>query len=218
MRIGIFGGTFDPVHQGHIEMALAAVSELALDEVRFVPTRPWQKTARAAESERLRMLEIALSSYGGRLVCDARELRRGGPSYSVDTLYSFRREFGENTPLYFLLGEDQWKNLTTWVLWEKFPLLANLALFQRDGGASFESEDPYKGKFPMVAASAAARSPAASGLIALASSAPLSVSSTQIRNHLKNPKTRALPFEGLNKAVQSYILDKGLYKAEGAFE
>ena len=123
MRIGVFGGTFDPVHESHIQMGLDALEQCHLDKVFFVPTRPWQKTARASEEDRAAMLSMALTSYQDKLVVDRRELERTGASYSIDTLYSFRQEFGPEAPIYFIMGSDQWENLKTWVLWEKFPLL-----------------------------------------------------------------------------------------------
>ena len=68
MRIGVFGGTFDPVHESHIQMGLDALEQCHLDKVFFVPTRPWQKTARASEEDRAAMLSMALTSYQDKLV------------------------------------------------------------------------------------------------------------------------------------------------------
>ena len=147
MRIGVFGGTFDPVHESHIQMGLDALEQCHLDKVFFVPTRPWQKTARASEEDRAAMLSMALAPYQNKLIVDRRELERTGASYSIDTLYSFRQEFGPEIPIYFIMGSDQWKNLKTWVLWEKFPLLCNLLIFTRDGELG---DDPYEGKFPLI--------------------------------------------------------------------
>ena len=79
MRIGVFGGTFDPVHESHIQMGLDALEQCHLDKVFFVPTRPWQKTARASEEDRAAMLSMALTSYQDKLVVDRRELERTGP-------------------------------------------------------------------------------------------------------------------------------------------
>ena len=76
MRIGVFGGTFDPVHESHIQMGLDALEQCHLDKVFFVPTRPWQKTARASEEDRAAMLSMALTSYQDKLVVDRRELER----------------------------------------------------------------------------------------------------------------------------------------------
>ena len=89
MRIGIFGGSFDPVHSAHIQMALGAKLQLNLDELFLVPTRPWQKNARASDEDRLEMLKIACAPYGSHLKIDTRELVRAGQSYSIDTIFSF---------------------------------------------------------------------------------------------------------------------------------
>lgn len=211
MRIGIFGGTFDPIHESHVEMGLDAVRELSLDKLFYVPTRPWQKTARACEEDRLRMLETALEPYRDQLVADTRELTRGGPSYSIDTLYSFRREYGEQTPIFFVMGSDQWKNLTTWILWQKFPLLANLFVVTRDGSLG---ENPYGDKFPIVPPSDAACSEEPSGSICVAKFEPAAYSSTQIRRALANVMTRDRPIPGLSAQIHQYILEHGLYRAE----
>ena len=104
MRIGVFGGTFDPVHESHIQMGLDALEQCHLDKVFFVPTRPWQKTARASGEDRVAMLSMALAPYQNKLIIDRRELERTGASYSIDTLYSFRQEFGPETPIYFIMG------------------------------------------------------------------------------------------------------------------
>ena len=211
MRIGIFGGTFDPIHESHVEMGLDAVRELSLDKLFYVPTRPWQKTARATEGDRLRMLEIALEPYSNQLIADTRELTRGGPSYSIDTLYSFRREFGEQTPIFFVMGSDQWKNLTTWILWQTFPLLANLFIVTRDGSLG---GNPYGDKFPVVQPSDAARSEEPSGSICVAKFEPAAYSSTQIRSALANETTRDRPIPGLRTQIHQYILERGLYRAD----
>ena len=133
MRIGIFGGSFDPVHSAHIQMALGAKLQLNLDELFLVPTRPWQKTARASDEDRLEMLKIACAPYSSHLKIDTRELVRAGQSYSIDTIFSFRKQFGLDCKLFFVIGADQWRNLTTWVQWQRFPELTNLAVFKRNG-------------------------------------------------------------------------------------
>ena len=149
MRIGIFGGSFDPVHTAHIQMALGAKSQLNLDELYLVPTRPWQKTARASDEDRLEMLKIACAPYSAHLRIDTRELERAGQSYSIDTIFSFRKQYGPTCKLFFVMGADQWRNLTTWIQWQRFPELTNLAVFKRNGIAF---SDPYEGKYKVIPA------------------------------------------------------------------
>lgn len=208
MRIGVFGGTFDPVHESHIQMGLDALEQCCLDKVFFVPTRPWQKTARASEQDRAAMLSLALAPFQDRLIIDRRELERTGASYSINTLYSFRQEFGPETPIYFIMGADQWKNLKTWVLWEKFPLLCNLLIFTRNGELG---EDPYGGSFPLISVQALGSNPAPNGLIVLARSEPPPYSSTAIRKALLKELARSQKIPGVAENVHQYILSHGLY-------
>ena len=202
MRIGVFGGTFDPVHESHIQMGLDALEQCHLDKVFFVPTRPWQKTARASEEDRAAMLSMALSPHQNKLIVDRRELERTGASYSI------RQEFGPETPIYFIMGSDQWKNLKTWVLWEKFPLLCNLLIYTRDGEFS---DDPYEGKFPIIPVQDLGSNPAPNGLIVLARSEPAPYSSTAIRTALFEEPSRSQTIPGLTADVHQYILFHGLY-------
>lgn len=133
--IGIFGGTFAPIHNGHLRLALEAREELGLSEVRLIPAAVSPlKTAPAASGERrLRWLQLALGSEPG-LVADDRELRRAGPSYTVDTLRELRAELGE-TPLCLLLGEDALRQLPRWHRWKELTDYAHLVFVNRPGHA-----------------------------------------------------------------------------------
>src|SRR5271169_4837320 len=108
MKIGLFGGSFDPVHFGHLLVAQAAREELALDRVFFIltaqsPFKPEAQPAPAAE--RLRLLRLALAG-GTAAEVDDREIRRGGVSYTVDTVRQYRKDFPE-AELFYLIGADQ---------------------------------------------------------------------------------------------------------------
>jgi len=129
--IGVLGGTFDPVHYGHLRPALEVKQALGLDQVRFVPLRvaahrpPPQLDAR----QRFDLLEIALRGQPG-FVADARELHREGVSYTVDTLRSLRDEFSP-APLCLLLGLDAFQGFLDWHRPEEILSLANLAVMSR---------------------------------------------------------------------------------------
>lgn len=203
-RYGIYGGTFDPVHLAHIQMALSTCEQLRLDKVFFVPTRPWQKTAKASDQDRLNMLKIALANYAEELEVDTRELDRTGASYSIDTLFSFRQEFPEDF-LFFLLGGDQWSNLKTWVLWERFPELVNLAVFPR-GQTHFESL--YAGKNVKSVSDFQADPHKCGDLIELSGSF-YPISSTAIRKNINRLSEELL--SGIDPGVLAYIREHKLY-------
>jgi len=131
--IGIFGGTFDPIHLGHLRTAHELMTGLDLAEVRFIPSRlpPHRPPTVAPEALRLRMLEAALEGLPGFRV-DGRELLRPGPSFMVDTLTSLRAEVGPR-PLCLLLGLDAFQGVPTWDRWRELPALAHIVVARRPG-------------------------------------------------------------------------------------
>lgn len=131
--IGIFGGTFDPVHTGHLRTAYELLTGLELAEIRFVPSRipPHRPPTVAPEALRLRMLEAVLGESPG-FVLDDRELRRPGPSYMVDTLASLRAEVGAQ-PLCLLLGLDAFLGIPAWHRWRELTDLAHIVVARRPG-------------------------------------------------------------------------------------
>lgn len=178
--IGVFGGTFDPIHVGHLRTAHELMTALGLAEVRFVPCRlpPHRPPAVAPEALRLRMLEAALEGLPGFTV-DGRELRRPGLSYMVDTLTSLREEVGPR-PLCLLLGQDAFLGLPTWHRWREIPDLAHIVVARRPGAQSIDGE---AGELLRARATASpadlARSPA--GRVLLRDVTQLEISSSAIR-------------------------------------
>jgi nicotinate-nucleotide adenylyltransferase len=133
--IGLFGGTFDPVHIGHLRTAYELRERFRFDELRFVPARtpPHRPSPAAPIAVRVRMLEAAIAEEPG-FTLDLRELDRDGPSYSVDTAASLRAEFPEHA-LCLLLGMDAFVGLPTWHDWERMLSLVNIVVAQRPGAA-----------------------------------------------------------------------------------
>lgn len=131
--IGIFGGTFDPVHHGHLRAALELLQDLELSELRLIPCRipPHRATPGATPEQRLAMLRAAVRDQSGFIV-DDRELRRAGPSYTVDTLHSLRTEFGD-TPLCLIVGADAFLGFPTWHRWTELIELAHVVVMHRPG-------------------------------------------------------------------------------------
>ena len=116
MRIGIFGGTFDPIHNGHLTVAEYVRAEMALDQVLFVPAgRPWFKEGQTVTDagHRLEMTRLAVTDNPHFAVSDM-EVRRDGPTYTFDTLTELRREKGEGVEFYLILGIDALNELHRW--------------------------------------------------------------------------------------------------------
>ncbi len=132
-RIGIMGGMFDPVHAGHIEVALAALSTLQLHQVRLVPCGVPNHRDRALCSalQRLDMLRLATRDHPG-LVVDDRELNRPGTSYTYETLQSFRNEF-RGAQLFFILGADAFASLPGWYRWRDLFAMCHFVVVRRPG-------------------------------------------------------------------------------------
>ena len=131
--IGIFGGTFDPIHYGHLRTAYELLQALDLAEVRFIPCSdpPHRGKTFASADERLRMVRAAIDDQPG-FVADDRELTRGGPSYSIDTLFSLREEFSQQ-PLGLIVGMDAFLGLPTWHRWEEILDIAHIVVAHRPG-------------------------------------------------------------------------------------
>jgi nicotinate-nucleotide adenylyltransferase len=131
--IGILGGTFDPVHFGHLRPALEIQETLELEELRLVPCHipPHRPQPHAPAAQRVAMLEAAVARHSGFRI-DTRELQRHGPSYTFDTLVSLRAEIGDSG-LCLLMGMDAFGGLTTWHRWDEFMGLCHLVVMTRPG-------------------------------------------------------------------------------------
>jgi nicotinate-nucleotide adenylyltransferase len=206
--IGIFGGTFDPIHYGHLRTAFELYQLLGLPEVRFMPAGnpPHRETTFAGNALRLRMVEAAIVGQPG-FTLDDRELRRSGPSYSVDTLGELRAEHPER-PLCLVIGMDAFLGLPGWHRWRDLLELGHLVVAHRPGW-----EAPATGTLGELLA---ARGTAAvsdlhglkHGRIYIHAVTQLEISSTEVRALIAAGRDpRFLMPDG----VRDIILDTGCY-------
>ena len=151
--IGVLGGTFDPIHYGHLRTALDVQQRLALDEVRFIPCgEPPHRNKPVAEPlQRLAMVRAAIAGQK-KFIADDREIRRSGPSYMVDTLSSLKEDF-KHESLCLILGTDAFNGLEQWHQWNNIFDLANIVVMRRssiDGQAKINKHLFSKIKGRMV--------------------------------------------------------------------
>lgn len=204
-----YGGTFDPVHLGHVDAVDAVRSATGCDALHLIPCRvsPHKSAPGASGAQRCAMLELALAGRPDVTV-DRRELERPGPSFTVDTLLGLRAELGPQVALGWLLGADALAGLERWDRWQRLAELAHLLVLDRPG-----SERPAAG--PVAAlldratcASAAELRAAPAGRVWFVRQPPRAISASEVR--------RRLAAEGecddlLPPEVSAYISDHGLY-------
>ena len=180
--VALLGGTFDPVHNAHLRVAWEA-AEVLDAEVRIVPAGlpPHRDPPVASAAERAALLRAALEGQG-RLALDTRELRRDGPSWTVDTLLDLRAEAGPSRPLVLLLGADAFAALPSWHRWRELFELAHLGVLSRPGHAPGELPTELRTKVASRRCSDPAQlhaSPA--GRVLPIPVTPLEISGTQVR-------------------------------------
>lgn len=206
--IGIFGGTFDPVHYGHLRSALE-VSEIAgLSEIRFIPSQrpPHRGTPGATPRQRLEMLKTALDKAPPSFQIDTREMERSGPSFMVDTLRSLRHDIGLR-PMALILGADAFRGLEGWHQWPELFDLAHILIMQRPG----ESSDWPQALAAIFKEREAFGIPSLherpQGLIASIRVTPLAISASQIRCLLSAGKSvRFLTPDSVIERIETWRL------------
>ncbi len=140
MRVGVLGGTFDPIHLGHLKIAEEVRLKLDLERVLFIPTgQPRLRTDKylSPVADRLRMVELATFDNPYFQVCD-NETRRGGPTYTVDTLIELRGSLGTDASLYFIVGVDILRRFHDWKEPERVLELCNVVVVTRPGHEDFD--------------------------------------------------------------------------------
>jgi nicotinate-nucleotide adenylyltransferase len=212
--IGILGGTFDPVHYGHLRLAQELAAGLKLEEVRFVPsgTPPHRAAPQASVEHRLQMARLAVAG-NARFRVDEREVRRPGPGYTFDTLSELRAEFGAGRPLALLLGADAFLEFAAWHRWHELFSLAHVVVAHRPGIAVGRWQEHMPQPLAREYAGRCMQQPlsihlAPAGGIAVVEITALDISASAIRGMLRSG---AGPRYLLPDAVLDYIQAKGLY-------
>lgn len=210
--VALLGGSFDPVHHGHVALADLFAQLLRPDQLRVLPARPWQKGALAAsDAQRVAMLEMAFQDKSYPITLDLQEIARGQPTYTVDTLRALRAELGPDTSLVFLMGADQLQKLDTWREWRALFELANLGVAARPGYELATDRLPAAVAQALSARLATPDVVRASphGKVCLAHTLAVDISATQIRETLRcDADASAL----VMAQVLDYIQQHNLYK------
>lgn len=144
-HLAIYGGSFDPFHNGHLNTALAVQQEFQFTKLFMLPCKSpvLKKATQASSEERISMLKLGLIRYP-RFSVDLREIQREGPSYMVDTLQSYRNEVGHRVSITLILGMDAFKQLPRWHQWQKIIQLCNLLVLNRPHTAGEFNDEPMK--------------------------------------------------------------------------
>ena len=189
MRLGLFGGSFDPVHVGHLLVAQAAMEEMRLDRLCFIPAAqsPFKPDSKpAAPAERLRLLRLALAGRD-KYCIDEQEIGRGCPSYTIETVRDYRQRFPSSS-LFYLIGADHIPLLPKWREAEQLASLVEFVIIPRPGEPPGRLVPPFRDH--------------------ILRGFPLGVSSSQIRERIKS----GLPVDGLvPTAVAEAIRNNRLY-------
>jgi nicotinate-nucleotide adenylyltransferase len=201
MKEGILGGTFDPIHIGHLIIAEEVRLRLELDEVLFIPAgEPWLKSERTLSSgeHRLEMVKLAIGTNPYFKPCTI-ELERPGPSYSVDTVSALRGELSSEVQLYFVVGFDSLAELPLWKEPERLVSLCHIVAVRRPG---FELDWHHLEQ----------AIPGLSSQVMIMDVPQIEISSTEIRQRVRNGTSiRYL----VPEAVERYMLEQGLYTKVG---
>jgi len=212
--LGLFGGTFDPVHYGHLRLAEESVAHLGLGGVRWIPAGqpPHRGTPQVTAQQRLEMV-LRSTAKNARFSVDASEVEAAAPSYTVHTLERLRRELGSEQSLVLLVGADAFAGLTTWHRWQDIFALAHVAVSHRPGFPVETGSLPEKlaGEFNnrRLPDAGSLKLAPAGGIVTFAMT-QLAISATQIRKLLANGlSARYL----LPDAVLDYIDLHQLYKS-----
>jgi nicotinate-nucleotide adenylyltransferase len=212
--VGVLGGTFDPIHYGHLRLAEEMLELAHLRQIRFIPSGmpPHRDAPQVSAQHRSAMVELAIADQPA-FILDAREVERTTPCYTVDTLRELRAELGAAQPLCLLMGGDAFLQLHTWHEWERLFELAHIVVGYRPGftleGRIHTATPALRRHYQQRLCSADVLSQQPAGGIAILSIPELEISSTLIRSRVAENRTiRYL----LPNAVANYIHQHHLYE------
>ncbi|WP_374000678.1 nicotinate-nucleotide adenylyltransferase [Massilia sp. CFBP 13647] len=209
--IALLGGSFDPVHHGHVALARLFCELLQPTALHVLPAKPWQKSSlQASDEQRVAMLELAFRDSGLPVVIDRREIERGTSTYTVETLRGLRAELGPDASIVFLMGADQLQNLDSWRDWQQLFELANIAVAARPGYTLEQDALPHavaRELAPRVAPPEQVRTTPA-GLVCLAHTLAVDISATQVRALLRGEDDSGTAAKAnVNSLVPPVVLD-----------
>lgn len=205
-RIAIYGGTFDPVHSGHLEIARRVTELFGIDEFLFVPARVApHKSDREVTSGLHRYAMLALATSGDpRLCISSFELEGPGRQYTVDTVFHFRSRFGSESELFFVMGADSWMEITSWREWQRLMTLTNFIVITRpdyEVGSEHVPDDIRKNVVDVRGENKSIGS-AGSPKIFVSDAVMRDVSATAVRQAARDDDT-----EQLNKLLPNEVAD-----------
>ena len=206
----MLGGSFDPIHHGHLRLAEEVREQLQLAQMLLIPAQPWQRGTQAAPHHRLAMVQHACRSNPA-LQADDCEVTRSGPSFTVDTLQLLRARLGAQQPLWLVLGADAFLRLPTWHAWQQLAGLCHIAVVPRPGSVLDAAAQPELQ--PWWQRRQGVDAPQhGTGRLVLLDLPPLDISATAIRALVAAGRS---PRYLLPDPVLDYIEIEGLYLQEG---
>lgn len=207
----IYGGTFDPIHHGHLRLAVEIRECLKVSEVTLMPCHipPHRESPGASSDRRLELLRLAIEDEPG-LVVDDRELQRGGPSYTADTLRQVREELGPDEPLAIVVGTDSFAAFDHWREWKSIPELAHIIVVVRPGADIPAGSAPAELMTSRAAGSVEELHESPGGRILALEPPLIDISATGIRDRIREGRS----FRYLTPdSVWRRICQSGLYRA-----
>ena len=207
--VALLGGTFDPVHYGHLRPAIELLEALNFAEIRLVPGRvpPHRPQPRQSAATRTRLLSTAVADIPG-LVVDERELQRPGPSYTLETLRGLRAEIGAQRPLCFVMGRDAFRGLEAWHRWRELIDYAHLIVTTRAGDQAVLPASLQDWLAPRLASEAAVLRDTPAGAVWFQPVSELAISATSVRQLLAQGRS---PRGLVPECVWPLVAETGLY-------